>query len=144
MFYSMESTMAILPQICLIVLGVCLMMTELRGESPQTVSDLASNSEDEGFGVRRRNDFVFPPGAGVGYSLGESRFYIVRRDDDLFRIYIAKGRAPSDAVRRDRFGRYFTIRCNGVKDAMRIVRNIYRHWNRIYSATMSMERKRNA
>ena len=62
MFYSMESTMAILPQICLIVLGVCLMMTELRGESPQTVSDLASNSEDEGFGVRRRNDFVFPPG----------------------------------------------------------------------------------
>ena len=51
MFYSMESTMAILPQICLIVLGVCLMMTELRGESPQTVSDLASNSEDEG---RRR------------------------------------------------------------------------------------------
>ena len=50
MFYSMESTMAILPQICLIVLGVCLLLTELRGERPQTVSDLTSNSEDEGFG----------------------------------------------------------------------------------------------
>ena len=124
MFYSMESTMAILPQICLIVLGVCLLLTELRGERPQTVSDLISNSKDEGFWVRRRNDFVLPPGEGVGYSLGKSRFYIVRRDDDLFRVYIAKGRAPSDAVRRDRFGRYFTIRCNGVKDAMRIIRNM--------------------
>lgn len=125
MIYSMENTMAILPQICLIILGVCLLLIELRGERPQNVSDLVMIPECERRGFLRRRDFILPPGEGVGYSVGNSRFYIMRRDDDLFRVYVAKGRAPSGAVRRDRFGRYFTIRSSGIKEAMWIIRYIY-------------------
>jgi hypothetical protein len=125
MFYSMETTMSILPQICLMVLGICLMLTEFREEGLLTSSDFNTDPGGKKYGLFHRNDFILPPGEGFGCSVGESRFYIVRRDDDLFRVYIARGRAPSGAVGRDRFGRFFTIRCNGIRDAMRIVRNIY-------------------
>lgn len=125
MFYSIENTLSILPQICLIVLGACLLLGELREREPQNASDLITDREGRSTAAGRRNEFTLPPGEGVGCSAGHDRFYIVQREEELFQVYIAKGNAPVSALRRDRFGRYFMIRCGGFREAMQIIRDMH-------------------
>ena len=98
MNYDIAATLEFLPYVAWVVLGVTLIILEIRAYQSS--------------GQRAPGDTGFVPPRGDGYRYyvdSESVVYIHRRSANQFRIYVIEGRMPVTALRHDACGSYFTV-----------------------------------
>ncbi|MCD7748980.1 MAG: hypothetical protein LUH42_02900 [Oscillospiraceae bacterium] len=109
-------TMQFLPYVSLAVLVAALLFLEVKAWREQSTEE----PEPE----PGRAGFINPPG-GEGYEYyvnGTNIVYILRKAKRRFRVYLAKTTtSPSAKVKRDRWGQYFTVRCNDAAACEHIV-----------------------
>ena len=118
MFYSISRTLEVLPYLSWLVLGIGLILLEVKNFNGQ-VGDGPTPDPS-------RNGFIPPPGDGYEYYMKGSILYIVRKGAKRFRVYIAKGDAPDVKMKQDRYGRYFSVRSAECSIVEKIIEKAYR------------------
>lgn len=114
MYYNIARTMTVFPYICYGILGVGLLMLEVRF----FVSQLKVKPEPE----PGRGGFVQPPGDGYEYYAAKGVITYILKKGSHYRVYVETGSPPNGvSLRRDRYGTYFMVRAKNTAEAERII-----------------------
>lgn len=104
MFYNIERTLEFFPYACYIILGVTLLLFEIKNLKEMLIDRPRSEPG--------RGGFIPPSGEGYEYYVSSSTIcYIFQNAKNRFRCYLIEGNLPRAPLKRDKYGQYFTIRC---------------------------------
>lgn len=118
MFYSIERTLEILPNISCAILIVVFMFLEIKNWKEQL--------KDGPVAEPGRGNFIPPKGDGYEYYVSNSTIvYILRTAKNRFRVYLIQGNFPAVGMKQDKYGRYFNIRSKDTSVAERIIDNTF-------------------
>lgn len=118
MYYNISKTLEILPYVSWFLLGICLAFFEIRNYRTMLADrDIPDPS---------RGGFIPPPGDGYEYYAGGSVLYILRKGPGRFRVYVVTGNDPSVPLKKDRYGRYFSVSAGDGSAVEKIIEDICR------------------
>lgn len=118
MYYSIERTLEFFPYVCFVILGVTLLLFEIKNAKEMLVDKPRS---DPG-----RGGFIPPSGEGYEYYVSNSTIvYIIQKAKNRFRIYLIQGNVPKVHMKHDKHGQYFTIHCEDSGTAEKIIDNAF-------------------
>lgn len=121
MVYSISTALEVLPKVFIAILAVVFIALEIKRFREQL---FASAQPDPG-----REGFVPPKNQKDGYEyyVGGGTIVYISKGGQSFKIYVISGQAPACAkVRKDRTGRYFTVRAASPAEAEDIIDRAYR------------------
>lgn len=114
MFYNISRTLEIMPYLSYIILFIVWLCIETKCYKEQ----LSDDPQPE----PGRENFILPPGDGYEYYVSaNSIVYILRKAKRRFRIYVIYGESPGVRMKKDKYGRYFNVRCQDAGSAERII-----------------------
>lgn len=118
MYYNIERTLEYFPYVCLVLLGVSLLFFEIKNIKEMLV--------DRPHPDLRRNGFLPPPGDGYEYYISNSTIvYILQKAKNRFRVYLIQGDSPKAHTKHDKYGKYFTVKCENTSIAEKIIDNAF-------------------
>lgn len=118
MYYSIEQALQIMPYIStLIVIILAIMEVKTFRE---THADSPFDKDDESDG------FTFPPGDGYEYYPKRGvKVFVVKKASNRYRVYLMEGDADGVKFKRDRYGRYVTLRAGNAGTAEKITDRVF-------------------
>ena len=121
MYYSIKQAMQIMPYITIGLIVIILAIMEVK-TFREAHADSPFDKDDE------NDDFTFPPGDD-GYEYYPKRgvkVYIVKKANNRYRVYLVDGDvADGVKFKRDRYGRYVTLRAGNAGTAEKITDRIF-------------------
>lgn len=118
MYYSIERTLEFFPYACFVILGVMLLLFEIKNLKEMLIDRPRA---DPG-----RGGFIPPSGDGYEYYVSKSTIvYILQKAKNRFRVYLIQGGTPNAQMKHDKHGHYFTVRCEDTSTAEKIIDNAF-------------------
>ena len=121
--YSIEQALKIMPYVSIGLIVIILVFMEIK-TFREAHADSPFDKDDESDG------FTFPPGDD-GYEYYPKRgvkVYLVKKASNRYRVYLMEGEADdADGIKfkRDRYGRYVTLRAGNAGTAEKITDRIF-------------------
>lgn len=118
MYYDIELTLEFFPYACIAILVVILVFFEIKNLKEMLID---RPNSDPG-----RGGFIPPSGDGYEYYVSSSTIvYILHKAKNRFRVYLIRGNTPNVHIKHNKYGRYFTVRCEDTGTAEKIVDNAF-------------------
>ena len=120
MYYSIEQALQIMPYVSIALIVIILIFMEIK-TFREAHADSPFDRDDES------DDFTFPPGDD-GYEYYPKRgvkVFVVKKASNRYRVYLMEGDADGVNFKRDRYGRYVTLRAGNAGTAEKITDRIF-------------------
>ena len=120
MYYSIEQALQIMPYVSIALIVIILIFMEIK-TFREAHADSLFDRDDES------DDFTFPPGDD-GYQYYPKRgvkVFVVKKASNRYRVYLMEGDADGVNFKRDRYGRYVTLRAGNAGTAEKIIDRIF-------------------
>lgn len=117
--YHISETIKILPTVCWVLLGSLTLFMEVRIFAEQLTLQPQP--------VPGRDGFIQPPGQGYEYFVSAQNIvYLRQKSKRVYHVYVVKGEPPASvSIKKDKFGRYFSLRANTTSEAESIIDQAY-------------------
>lgn len=121
--YNINTAVEYLPYVFMAIIGIAFVLLEIK-----TVKSIIGEG---GFGREVLSGGFLPPADGYQYPVKSGvSCYIRPKGNGLYRVYHLKGDAPKVALKKDRYGQYFSIKASNDAAAESIIEKAYREGGR--------------